>query len=125
MEVEPLVALALPPVLGAFRRDDVPGNLRHREARTRVRQERKRASAREQRDDNGYGCCACVLTSSLISLLQGPASVSGQIRNVPPAGTLRMTLSAAAHAAVHAPAKALGRETRRRWRSVSVALGPR
>ena len=56
-----------------------------------------------------------VLTSSLISLLQGPASVSGQIWKVPAAGTLRMTLSPAVHAAVHASAKALGKETRRRW----------
>ena len=49
---------------------------------------------------------AARLTSSLISLLQGPVSVSSQIRKVLPAGMLRMTLSAAAHAAVQEPAKA-------------------
>lgn len=61
-----------------------------------------------------------VLTSSLISLLQGPASVSGQIWKVPAAGTLRMTLSPAVHAAVHASAKALGK---RRGVGGQLALG--
>jgi hypothetical protein len=34
VEVEPLAALAMPPVAGALRRNDVPGNLSNRKSRT-------------------------------------------------------------------------------------------
>jgi hypothetical protein len=34
VEVEPLAALAVPPVAGALRRNDVPGNLSNRKSRT-------------------------------------------------------------------------------------------
>ena len=56
----------------------------------------------------------------MISLLQGPASVSGQIRKVLPAGTLRMTLSAAAHAAAQAPVKAWRKKQQRQIRLVDA-----
>ncbi|CAN6249381.1 unnamed protein product [Urochloa humidicola] len=44
----------------------------------------------------------CWLTSSLFSPLQGPASMSGEIQKVLPAGTLRKTLLPPAHAAAPA-----------------------
>jgi hypothetical protein len=55
---------------------------------------------------------AAWLTSSLISLPQGPASVSGQIWKVLPAGTLRMTVPPASHAAAQASAKAWRKKRR-------------